>query len=254
MSNEIQKVNSEVISKLQDAMELGFSSSQMIGFEKAFNTANAVQSMRNALTNEVMNPIMALQGSRLGFRTDKDKTGGYHVSIVKDCCMEALFYGLQLTGNQFNIIAGNMYPTKEGFTYLLNNISKLNYEIVMQVPEPFSKSIKTKALVKWNYNGKENERSLEFVVSAFGNNADAANGKGERRAKCWLYNYVTGNVLKDGEASMSVEDQTAQAEIKTIIEEDGNKIDAESGDILESAKKEDIEELKNKTELPGVFG
>ncbi|MFK5282891.1 hypothetical protein ACI3PL_25325, partial [Lacticaseibacillus paracasei] len=77
---------------------------------------------------------MALQGNRLGFKTDKDKSGGYPESVVKNCLIEAVLLGIQPTGNQFNIIAGNMYPTKEGCGYLLNNFKGLSYNLVCSLP------------------------------------------------------------------------------------------------------------------------
>jgi len=41
-------------------------------FSQCLGLAGAVKCLRDALTPAVMSPIMALQGTPLGFRTDKD--------------------------------------------------------------------------------------------------------------------------------------------------------------------------------------
>jgi hypothetical protein len=68
---------------------------------------------------------MALQGSNLGFKTDKDKTGGYSEAEVKTCLIDAVLLGLQPTGNEFNIIASQMYPTGVGFGALIKTTPRL---------------------------------------------------------------------------------------------------------------------------------
>src|ERR1700761_9535467 len=57
-------------------------------FEKSFLLASAMSQLRSLLTPEIMRPIMSLQGSALGFKTDKDANNGYEVGIVQDCIIE----------------------------------------------------------------------------------------------------------------------------------------------------------------------
>jgi hypothetical protein len=49
----------------------------MSSFRKTFMLAAGVQRLRALITHEIMIPIMELQGTSLGFRTDKDCGGGY---------------------------------------------------------------------------------------------------------------------------------------------------------------------------------
>ena len=55
-----QELNNQVLAVLSNKVE---------GFEKAFVMASAIQVLKERLTPEFMKPIMALQGSNLGFKT-----------------------------------------------------------------------------------------------------------------------------------------------------------------------------------------
>ena len=125
MSTEITKKET-TIEALNNSVMSVIGSDKMKSFEKAYIVAEAISNLQTLLTPEYMKPILALQGNRLGFRTDKDKNGGYSEAQVKNCLIEAVLMGLQPTGNQFNIIAGNTYPTKEGLGYLLANFQGLD--------------------------------------------------------------------------------------------------------------------------------
>ncbi|KZE77516.1 hypothetical protein AV926_14180 [Myroides marinus] len=196
-----EAINTQVLAVLSDKSQ---------NFTNAFAMANAITIIRNVLTPEVMQPILSLAGSKLGFRTDRDKPSKgqmpnpYPLEIVKDCLIDATLLGLNPTGNQFNIIAGNMYVTKEGFTYLLKKIKNMQYSIIYD-DVTYSQNRST-AIVTCTLNYKLNdqkpiEQLLKFTVKA-GNYAtdDSCIGKAERKAKCWLYNHIEGTDLTDGDA------------------------------------------------------
>lgn len=83
--------------------------------KQAIALASGMKALRAALTNDVMSSmIMPLQGTTLGFRTDKDKEGGYSLDVVRDCVLETMIRGFSIVGNEMNIIAGNAYFTKNG--------------------------------------------------------------------------------------------------------------------------------------------
>lgn len=123
-----------IIQKLNKNVEIALSAQTLAGFEKAYTMATAAGELKKLLNAEYMKPIMELQGNRIGFKTDKDNNGGYPVETVKNCIIEAVLMGVQPVGNQFNIIAGNCYLTKEGIGYLLKNINGLSYDIVFTLP------------------------------------------------------------------------------------------------------------------------
>lgn len=200
-----QELNNQVLAVLSNKVE---------GFEKAFVMASAIGVLKEKLTPEFMKPIMDLQGSKLGFRTDKDmvknrttnqyeKGPGYPESVVKNCLIEMVLVGIQPTGNQFNIIGGNSYITKEGATALLKQQPGLDdyvitYPNVVQSQDKLTATVS--ALIKWDLNDKKNEQKVDFPVKSDAYTTfDALVGKTERKAKIWLYNYINGTNLSDGD-------------------------------------------------------
>lgn len=172
----------------------------LMGFEKAYQIANATVELRALLTPEYMKPIMALQGNRLGFKTDRDDKGGYAEEIVKNCLIEAVLTGVQPHGNQFNIIAGNMYVTKEGFGHLLRGVK---YKIIPGLPRINQDRTSAAVLVKikWTKGSEESEEEMEIPVkmnSFMG--TDAVLGKATRKARAWLFNTINGTEVADGDA------------------------------------------------------
>lgn len=197
----------EVANKLQEVVLSVTGKQGLTGFNKAFLMASGIEQLRELLTPEYMAPIMKLQGSKLGFRTDKDivdyKPGpGYDMATVKNCIIEAVLNGLQVTGNQFNIIAGNMYPTKEGIGYLLNNFPGLNYQIICGLPRLNNEntSAAVDVSIKWKLNGELNEEIVPIPIrvnKAMG--IDAIIGKATRKGRAWLLGRITGSEVTDAE-------------------------------------------------------
>jgi len=173
------------------------------GFEKAFIISSAIKSLRDNLSKEFMQPIMSLQGSRLGFLTDKDKTGGYPEKAVKDCLIDAVLLGLQPTGNHFNIINGNMYPTREGFGYLLSQIPSLRYNLEYPEVNKSEKGKVSHATVKITWvleDGEPKKQSIRFPIKSDAYTShDALIGKAERKARRWLFNTIKGTDISDGD-------------------------------------------------------
>jgi len=233
-----KQLNSSVISVLGQE--------NLIGFEKAYLIANATGQLKALLTPEYMRPIMQLQGNVLGFKTDKDKNGGYKEEIVKNCLIEAVLMGLQPYGNQFNIIAGNTYPTKQGLGYLLSNFKGLSYEIIPSLPR-VNKENTSAAIVmniSWSVNGsKVKERQIEIPIKV--NNfmgTDAIIGKATRKARAWLYSTITGSEISDGDI------QDLDSATQTIVIEPA-KLDEELERILsfldKAESQADVDSIKN---------
>jgi hypothetical protein len=207
MKNEITlSANEAKIAETLDKLtESGLACANMANnFAKTFTLARCVSQLKQALTPAVMQPIMELQGSPLGFRTDRDKQGGYNLETVKEVLIEATMAGLMPCGNQFNIIGGRMYPTKEGFTYLLGQIEDLSYTINQGVPISKNGGAIVHTEILWSRDitgvSKPCRKVLDIPVRVNnGMGVDAVLGKADRKAKCWLYNNVTGRTLNDGE-------------------------------------------------------
>jgi hypothetical protein len=207
------------------------------GMVKAVKTANFIQQMKAALTDEVMGAIMSLQGSALGFKTDKDsressgvlKQGsGYPVEVVRECVIEAAAMGLGVTGNQFNIISNNMYVAKNGANTMLKNLGIKHFE-TPGIPEfhsekdityndKFSGGTKTRKQlifkqtvnVSWVDAEGEHSEDVSFLINV--NNAmgpDAVSGKAIRKARMWLVTKVTGMEVADAD----VDDNAAPVDV-----------------------------------------
>lgn len=204
----------ELVSRELNQQITAVLSSKTEGFQKAFVMATAIQTLKERLTPEYMAPIMQLQGSKLGFKTDKDlvknqqtgkyeKGAGYPMEVVKDCLIEMVLIGLQPTGNEFNIIGGNSYITKEGGTSLIKKQPGLS-NVVITYPEvnqsADKKTATVKAFIKWEINGDKKEEYVDFPIKSDGYTTfDALVGKAERKAKVWLYNTINGTNLSDGD-------------------------------------------------------
>lgn len=184
---------------------------------QAIYLADAFRNLRIAVTDEMMQSIMSLQGSALGFRTDKDKTGGYPLEIVRDCFIEATLCGARPIGNEWNIIAGRRYLTKEFYERsfpLLPGIT--NVDVVPGVPTIHNGKTVVRMAVRWKHNGVQQElRDQEgkpgrtFVIRANdGMMDDAIIGKAKRKALKAAYEMVLGRSIGD------IDDEQAAVETK----------------------------------------
>lgn len=211
-----------VVQKLDNSVLKVIGNNKLAGFNKAHVVSSAIVELKALLTEDYMKPIMALQGTKLGFRTDKDlvkgpngwcKGPGYPVEVVRDCLIEAVLMGLQPTGNQFNIIAGNTYPTKEGIGYLLNTFPGLKYDLVCGVPRV--NQDKTGAVVevsiKWTLGRDVGDKVIPIAIRMDSyTSIDAVIGKATRKGRAWLLGQITGMELPEGDAT----ENTSYTEVK----------------------------------------
>jgi hypothetical protein len=206
------------ISKVIDSQISAVLASNVNGFQKAFVMSSAIDIIKTQLSDEYMKPIMALQGTSLGFKTDQDtikvkegtkwitkKGEGYPMEIVKECLIEATFLGLEVTGNQFNIIGGNMYPTREGFGALLDKMHNLkkNFTYTNILQPSGQKVANVTVLITWQIEGSPAQKqSIDFPIKSNEYTSyDALIGKAERKAKRWLYNTIKGTDISDGDVN-----------------------------------------------------
>lgn len=182
-------------------------------FGAAFNAARVITLLREALTDEVMVKVfMPLMNTKVGFRTDRDgkpdKNGKvkplYDIATVRDAIIDAAIIGLLPTGNQFNIISGTMYPTKEGYTVLLK---KIGAKYIIDVQQDRSQNpafAEFPCKISYSYNGEKNSLTVVATVrrDQYSSN-DQLRGKAERRAKKALYEYLTGTDYGDADETSS---------------------------------------------------
>lgn len=206
------------ISKVIDKEISAVLASNVGGLQKAYVMSSAIEVIKEQLSDEYMKPIMALQGSSLGFKTDQDtikvqeggiwgtkKGNGYPIEIVRECLMDAIFRGLEVTGNQFNIIGGVMYPTREGFGALLDKMKglKKNFTYV-DIQQPVGQVVAyVKVKIDWQFDGDTaKKQEIQFPIKSNKYTSyDALIGKAERKAKRWLYNTIKGTDISDGDVN-----------------------------------------------------
>lgn len=217
MSNLVNKEQFTAISKTIDNAIGEVLASNVNGFQKAFVMSSAIEIIKAQLSDEYMKPIMSLQGTNLGFKTDQDtvkqKNGskwetvpgpGYPLEIVRDCLIEATFLGLEVTGNQFNIIGGNMYPTREGFGALLDKMQGLKKNFTYtNISQPAGQKVaNVKVQIDWMINNEPKKQIIDFPIKSNEYTSyDALIGKAERKAKRWLFNTIKGTDISDGDVN-----------------------------------------------------
>lgn len=189
-------------------------------FGRAFRMAAAIRALHQAVNEDMMKDIMHLQGTGLGFLTDKDDPAknnppGYPVGEVKLVAIEAALMGAFWVGNEFNIIANRPYLTKNFFTRKLREFPGLtDLRLSPGVPSLIGdKGALVPYVATWKLNGQEmrierllrkiddktdlDERIPIRVNSGMG--ADAILGKAERKIKAQIYNRLTGSDFTDGD-------------------------------------------------------
>ncbi|MEY4548408.1 MAG: hypothetical protein RL685_4603 [Pseudomonadota bacterium] len=184
-------------------------------FMQAVRMAQGISALRAALSDHfVQTVLMPLQGSKLGFLTDKDKDGGYGLNIVRDCCIEAMLRGFYVVGNEFNIIAGGFYGARAGWERKVAEYPGLT-DLVHQPGVPQlagDKGALVPYVATWCFNGKpmslrciqeQGGPDLRIPVKVnAGMGADAILGKAARKVAFRIYQRINGSTLGAGEGEV----------------------------------------------------
>lgn len=193
----------------------------------AFDAAIIVNKLEAVLTDEVMDKVfMPLMNKKIGFRTDRDpsrpdrRTGvapkPYSREVVRTCIIDGAANGLLPMGNQWNIISGTMYPTKEGFTALLAKMKStmgLIYSFEFD-PETTAKSsdpsyVAIPCRISYRTNREDLKGWFKYIAMVKSNGetstTDQLRGKAERKCKRAFYEFLTGLDLGDADATEVVD-------------------------------------------------
>jgi hypothetical protein len=191
-------------------------------FESELAVAQAMSDLRSALTPEIMQPVMALMNTDLGFRTDrdpkltpKDKDGNamtpYSVEVVREVTIEAKLRGFHMIGNEVNIIAGRFYACKNGFRRKVTQWPgvtdfKDDYDVPRYAADGKGAVVKCRA--SWHRDGIAQgiEREIPIRVN-FGMGSDAILGKAQRKLLSSVHDRLSGLVTPEGEANEETEVQ-----------------------------------------------
>lgn len=160
--------------------------------------ANSISALRNALTPEIMSDLLKLANTPLGFKTDEAnrKEGKYPDAVIKDCLIQAMVRGVRPTGNEFNILVGQCYVTKEGFRRLLKDFPGFaNLKIDLGVPRISGEGAIIKASASWTLHMRRD--SIECEIPVKGSGCDLLLGKAESKLYRRIYSRLTGSELAD---------------------------------------------------------
>lgn len=205
-----------------------------VSTEKELALACAVVDLRAALTEEVMQPIMSLMNSPLGFLTDKDpskpvqKDGKwetpkpYGVDTVRDCVIAAKMLGFRVVGNEMNIISGKFYPAKAGFRRKLTDGKSFpgltDFRDTYEVPRLSNGGAIVKARATWKRHGAEDSLEIEIPVRLnAGMGSDAALGKAERKLCKRVHDILLGMSTPD--ADVETDGQTINVKSEVVRDE-----------------------------------
>jgi hypothetical protein len=171
--------------------------------EKTLILATGMEKLKGFLTPQIMKPIMALQNSTLGFRTDKE--GGYPEEVVRDVTAEALLRGFRMVGNEVNIIATRFYAAKDGCRRLVIKWPGLTeFELHMSFPRDDGGKCLVEAIASWKLNGIEDslEKRGKEAISIRRNSGmidDAILGKAERKMYAAVLSKLSNFIMPEGE-------------------------------------------------------
>lgn len=182
--------------------------------ERAIMLAEGIELLRTAITPLLPN-LIGLMNTPLGFDTDRNPTKPkkdgsrpepYPMETIRDCIVEALLRGLNVAGNEFNIIAHRCYSTKNGYARLVKEMEGITDLDWGQSP-PFQQAGSTcvKCRAQWKLNGIDMELkdssgrpgAIYAIKQDGGTGIDALLAKAERRMWKAIYGICTGMVFTE---------------------------------------------------------
>ena len=205
MSTAITKIETKLqqLDQFAEANSLTLLTDDKGCFSKAIAVANAMTQLRGMIDDEVIAAFMPLQGSALGFKTDKDTTGGYKADVVKEVMIEATLKGAQMVGNQVNIIGARFYATLQFFENYFKVVAKntvTDLRLDPGVPKITAEGAVVHYKATWKLKGVADSLERDFPVKVnSGMGPDAILGKAKRKVLAAIYERVTGTVITDGD-------------------------------------------------------
>jgi hypothetical protein len=197
--------------------------------KQAIVLASGVAQLRAVMTDDLVRTVfMPLQGTTLGFLTDKDQRPkdagpdwrpGYPVHVVREVMIEAMISGVRPIGNELNIISSRMYVAKNGLQRMvMTHPGVTDMVITPGVPHmvgPEGALVPMRAT--WKLNGVPQVIAREFVKRPDGvvsdtripirvnrsMGTDAILGKAMRKIFKAIYDRLVGNnslTIDDGDA------------------------------------------------------
>lgn len=163
---------------------------QLRPLEQGLQMARGISLLMSLVDDDMAAELSALQGLQLGFKTDKV----YDLDTVRRCFVEATVWGVRPIGNEFNILAGNCYITKNGLRHILLHYPGLTHlDILPGVPVMKNGGAVVSMCGRWKLHGQADELAQEIPVRVnSGQGVDAILGKAERKLYAAIHKRLTG--------------------------------------------------------------
>lgn len=201
-------------------------------FEKTFALAAAKRRLSELITDDMMQDIMMLQGSPIGFTTDLQSDGkNYPIEVVKEVAIEATLRGLRMYGNEITIISGRLYGGQSGMRRLVTEFPGVS-DVRIDMREPIMRAAYAlvPCVASYCLDGVTHTvdclgpRAIPVRVNK-GMIIDAILGKAKRKLFSRIYDCLTGleHGLVEADDEITVEStataDTLPDEYATIIED-----------------------------------
>jgi hypothetical protein len=204
--------------------------------KRAAQMALAMKQVKDLLTPAMVQSFMHLQGTPLGFLTDKDKTGGYDAATLQDVLAEAFLRGFYPINNEFNVISGRFYGAKNGFYRKVCEFKGLtDLELRPGVPVMQGGGALVPYTARWRLNeipcemrrichdeggGGPLDQRIPVKVNQ-GMGADAIIGKATRKILAAIYQQISGTEMTPEGEVLDVElSERKPREHGTLTQED----------------------------------
>jgi len=190
--------------------------------ESALLMADAISKLRELITPAIMERVMSLMNSPLGFKTDrpnKKNARPYSSEEVRECFIASLLNGVWPVGNEWNIISGNMYIAQNGYRRKVSEVPGLtDLHLSPGVPGLHNGRQVVRYAATWKLNGVSDEllgpdgkpgRVIPVAHDDY-SSVDQLLGKAERKALKAIWHQIHGSdhTPPDGEVGESLTEQT----------------------------------------------
>lgn len=264
----LNEAKQEFALAMQDAQSLDI----VNNLAAAFDAALIVNKLEAILTDQVMDTVfMPLMNKKIGFKTDRDpskkdkRTGTYPTpysrDVVRTCIIDGAANGLLPMGNQWNIISGQMYPTKEGYTALLSKMKasmglvysfEFDPEVNAKSADPSYVAIPCRISYKTNRDDLKGWFKYVAMVKSNGETSttDQLRGKAERKCKKAFFEFLTGLDLGDADADTVEATYTEVSSTTPQSAADAAKSAAEKARELVNRSRAKQQEQQSETPAP----
>lgn len=160
----VRKRDAEVLAQAKEEIEeaLDMCKPDVLALEKspigkAMALASGMTALRAAMTDQVVEQLfMPLQGSALGFTTDRDHQGQkYPVAVVRDVLIEGMIKGLRPVNNEITIISGRCYGAKNGMCRMVREDPRIrDLRLEFGAPTIAGDEARVSVIGSYKFNGE----------------------------------------------------------------------------------------------------